>query len=157
MLQLATQLHCCVASWKVLLHVLPSPQTLSRNKISLLQVQAACCSKLNWRLIFSTNFFNLQQQNFVAWQCLRWVVIRATTFFNLQRNNVALQFEEKCFPYYLAFKTYKMTGSKWAIELIDCWTRRTLYYMFYRRVKMCIALRTKSTTTTRIEMTLKNF
>ena len=62
------------------------PQTLSRNKISLLQVEAACCIKLNWRLLFSTNFFNLQQQNFVAWQCLRWVVIRATTLFNLQRN-----------------------------------------------------------------------
>ena len=38
------------------------PQALSRNKISLLQVEAACCSKLNWRLLFSTNFFNLQQQ-----------------------------------------------------------------------------------------------
>ena len=41
---------------------LRSPQTLPRNKISLLQVEAACCSKLNWRLLFSTNFFNLQQQ-----------------------------------------------------------------------------------------------
>ena len=38
------------------------PQTLSRNKISFLQVEAACCSKLNRRLLFSTNFFNLQQQ-----------------------------------------------------------------------------------------------
>ena len=65
-------------------------QTLSRNKISLLQVEAACCIKLNWRLLFSTNVFNLQQHiYFVAWHCLRWVVIRATTLLNLQRNNVA--------------------------------------------------------------------
>ena len=35
------------------------PQTLSRNKISLLQVEeeAACCIKLNWCLLFSTNVF----------------------------------------------------------------------------------------------------
>ena len=38
------------------------PQTLSRNQISLLQVEAACCIKLNWRLLSSTNVFNLQQQ-----------------------------------------------------------------------------------------------
>ena len=38
------------------------PQTLSRNKILLSQVEAACCIKLNWRLLFATIFFNLQQQ-----------------------------------------------------------------------------------------------
>ena len=48
----------------------PIFQTLSRDKISLLQVEVACYSKLNWRLLFSTHFFNLQQQNFVAWQCM---------------------------------------------------------------------------------------
>ena len=42
-------------------------------------------------------FFNLQQQNFVAWQCLMWVVIRATTLFNY-----AFSVEEKCCPYYRA-------------------------------------------------------
>ena len=50
----------------VVARITTHPQTLSRNKISLLQVEAACCSKLNWRLLFSTKFFNLQQQNFVA-------------------------------------------------------------------------------------------
>ena len=55
------------------------PQTLSRNKISLLQVEAACCSKLNCVYFFSTNFSTCKQQNFVAWQCLRWMVVRATT------------------------------------------------------------------------------
>ena len=63
------------------------------------------CCKLNWRLLFSTNLFNLQQQNFVAWQCLRLVVIRATTLFNLQRANVTLQVGEKCCPYYRAMTT----------------------------------------------------
>ena len=29
----------------------------------LLQVEAACCIKLNWRLLFSTNIFNLQKFN----------------------------------------------------------------------------------------------
>ena len=76
------------------------PQTLSQNKISLLQVEAACCIKLNWRLLFSTK---LATTNFVAWQCLRWVVIRATTLFNLQRNNVALQIAAICCSYYFTF------------------------------------------------------
>ena len=37
---------------------------------------------------FNKSVFNLQQQNFVAWQCLRdvGIVIRATTLFNLQPN-----------------------------------------------------------------------
>ena len=42
------------------------PETLLSNKISLLHVEAGCCSELNWRLLFSTIFLNLQQQNFVA-------------------------------------------------------------------------------------------
>ena len=56
---------------------------LSRNKISLLQVEAACCRKSNWRLLFSTNFFNLQQQN----------LIRCVTMFEVGCNtcNNALQ------------------------------------------------------------------
>ena len=33
------------------------PQTLSRNKISLLQVEAAYCSKLKWRLHFVKQIF----------------------------------------------------------------------------------------------------
>ena len=40
------------------------PQTLSRNKISLLQVEAACCSKL--KTTFFNKYFNLQQQCLVA-------------------------------------------------------------------------------------------
>ena len=103
------------------------PQTLSRNKISLLQVEAACCSKLNWHLIFSANFFNLQQQNFVAWQCMRYGQQRfsacnATMLrYNLKKNVARIT---------RPFWHYKMTGSKWAIELIGCWTKRTLYYIF---------------------------
>ena len=71
LLQLATQ-HCCVASWKALLHVLTT-------HLKHCHATKFRCIKLNWRLLFSTNFFNLQQQNFDAWECLRWVVIRATT------------------------------------------------------------------------------
>ena len=59
-------------------------QTLSRNKIWQLKNfflkkvdgSSTCCS-------------NLEQRNFVAWQCLRWV-IRATALFNLQRSNLLL-------------------------------------------------------------------
>ena len=40
------------------------PQTLSRNKISLLQVEAACCSKLKWRLLFFNKFFQLATTKF---------------------------------------------------------------------------------------------
>ena len=61
-------------------------QTLSRNKILLLQVKAACCIKLNWT--FFNKVFQLATTYFVAWQCLRRVVIRPTTLSNLQRNNV---------------------------------------------------------------------
>ena len=67
-------------------------------------VKVACCSKLNWHLLVSTNFFNLEQQHFVAWQCLRWVVIRATTLFNLQCNNVACKVKKNvAHAYYRAF------------------------------------------------------
>ena len=44
-----------------------------------------------WATCGRTRCFNLQQRNFVAWQCLRWVVIRATTLFNLQRLRCKLQ------------------------------------------------------------------
>ena len=74
LLQLAMQ-HCCVASWKA--------QTLSLNKISLLQVELV------------STFFNY-------YHILSRITIRATLF-SLQHNNVALQVEEKCCPYYRAF------------------------------------------------------
>ena len=60
-LQLARNIVACQVEKRCCAYYHP-PQTLSRNQISLLQVEAACCSKLNWRLLFSTNFFNLQQQ-----------------------------------------------------------------------------------------------
>ena len=75
------------------------------TKFRCCKLKQHVASSLNWRLLFSKrNIFNLQQQNFVALQCLRWLVIRATTLFNLPHNNVALQVEERCCPYYRAFK-----------------------------------------------------
>ena len=84
------------------------PQTLSRNKLLLLQVENICWKKSVGKSTRQFNFastccFNLQQQHFVAWQCLRWVVIRTTTLFNLQRNNVVLQVAAICCLYYFTF------------------------------------------------------
>ena len=64
-----------------------------------------CCCKLKnfvekrrrqFKLLQHAASINLQQRNYVEWQCLRWVVIRPTTLFNLQRNNVAWQVAAIC-------------------------------------------------------------
>ena len=51
--QLATQ-HCCIASWKALLHVLPPTSNIVTQQNF---VVASWSSMSNWRLLFSTNFF----------------------------------------------------------------------------------------------------
>ena len=102
-LQLATQ-NCCVASWKALLRVLPPTSNIVTQQNFVVGSWKNVFKKSLYRLVIdivililidivqlaATCCFNLQQRNFVAWQCLRWVAIRATTLFNLQRNNVAI-------------------------------------------------------------------
>ena len=84
------------------------PQTLSRNKISLLQVEAACCSKLNWRLLFSTIFFQLATTEFC---CVTMFEVGGNTC-----NDVALQVEEKRCPYYRAFTVIYLSVCKYVIK-----------------------------------------
>ena len=45
-----------------------------------LQVENICWKNQPPVQLAATCCFNLQQRNFVAWQCLRWMVICATTF-----------------------------------------------------------------------------
>ena len=93
------------------------PQTLSRNKISLLQVEAACCSKLNWRLLFSTNIFNLQQQSCCVRVWGGWMVLRATTLFNITCNATILHCK-------LMENVARITGHLDSPhEKFDVWTR----------------------------------
>ena len=67
LLQLAMQ-QCCVVSWKVCCCTYyHAPPTLTSNKMWLFQVKAACCRKLNRRLLFSTKFFQLETTTF--WLC----------------------------------------------------------------------------------------
>ena len=62
---LQVQKRCCTRYYH-------PPQTLSRNKISLLQVEAACCTKLNWRLLFQQIFSTSCNNKILlrAWECL---------------------------------------------------------------------------------------
>ena len=75
----------CVASWKALLRVLPPTSNIVTQQNFVVASWKKLLKKVD---ASSTCCFNLQQRNFVAWQCLRLVVICATLF-NLQRNNVA--------------------------------------------------------------------
>ena len=88
LLQLATQ-HCCVPSWKTLLHVLPPTSNIVTQQNFVVASRTERHVAASWTGVYCF-------QHFVAWQCLRWVVIRATTLFNLQLNKC----EEKCCPYY---------------------------------------------------------
>ena len=71
-LQLAKQ-HCCVACWKAFLHVLPPTSNIvTATEFRCCKLKKICRNKVDAN---STCCFNLQQQNFVAWQCLRWVQV----------------------------------------------------------------------------------
>ena len=81
------------------------PQTLSRNKISLLQVEAACCSKLNWRLIFFNKFFQLATTKFCCETMFEVGGNRGVaTGGDLQRKSKRTQVEEKSCPIIVGWK-----------------------------------------------------
>ena len=123
------------------------PQTLSRDKILLLHVEVACCSKLCWRLLFSTRFFYLQQQNFVAWQCLRWVGNTANNAFQLATwqccvlscSNLLLVLLNLKVDWYFSF-TIQIDNSDEAYELLREWKRER--YVLRWMLKKLFGLRT---------------
>ena len=68
---------------------------LARNIVAL-QVEKLCCRYYHPPQTLSRNKISLLRDNVVT----RWVVIRATTLFNLQCNNVSLQVAAICCSYY---------------------------------------------------------
>ena len=54
------------------------PQTLLRNKISLLQVEAACCVKLNWGQLFQRIFSTCNNK----FCCVTMFEVRSNTYNN---------------------------------------------------------------------------
>ena len=73
-------------------------QTLSRNKISLLQVEVACCTELNWRLLFSTNACN----NIFC--CVTMFEVGGNTANNAFQLETILQVAAICCSHYFTLK-----------------------------------------------------
>ena len=80
--------HCCFASCKALLPVLPPPQATCRaTNFSV----ASCSNMLHAVLLHATRCCNQQRWNLLCGKLLAGVVIMATKLCNLQSNNVAQQ------------------------------------------------------------------
>ena len=89
-LQLAKQ-HCCVATWKALLHVLPPTSNIVTQQNFVVASWSSMLHQVELASTFFNKFFQLAATNFIAWQCLRRVVIRPTTLFNATMLRSKLQ------------------------------------------------------------------
>ena len=118
--------NCCVASWKALLHVLPSTSNIVTQQNFAFASWSSMLQQVELASTLFNKFLQLATTNFVAWQCLKWVVIRATTHFNLQCNNVALQIGAIFCSYYFTF-TYNIFFTWVNDSLCTDWITPLLY------------------------------